>query len=343
MHLVFVEKHGLEETEVATDLDQSPAELVVLSFSDSDLNAFAAGWRRARASQPDFPSLRLANLAQLKHPLSVDVYCEKTLCHARGILIRLIGGTPYWTYGLQQVLALARRQNIAVAVLPADGRADEQLDSFSTLPESTLRRLRHLCDAGGEVAAHAALAQLALSAGLYASPVRGTKKLGSVGCWHPEHGVSCPQILPSPAEGSSRKTLCIVFYRSFVSAVDLKPIEALYRRCEMRGFHVVALFLPSLKAPDAAAWLSRQLAHYRPAAIINATSFSGRRGDNPSVLDEADVPVFQIALSTSDKSAWAASSRGLSPADMAMHVVLPEVDGRIFGGIASFKQAGKKR
>ena len=342
MHLVFVEKHGLEETEVATDLDQSPAELVVLSFSDSDLNAFAAGWRRARESQPDFPSLRLANLAQLKHPLSVDVYCEKTLCHARGILIRLIGGTPYWSYGLQQVLALARRQNIAVAVLPADGRADEQLDSFSTLPESTLRRLRHLCDAGGEVAAHAALAQLALSAGLYASPVRGTKKLGSVGCWHPEHGVSCPQILPSPAEGSSRKTLCIVFYRSFVSAVDLKPIETLYRRCEMRGFHVVALFLPSLKAPDAAAWLSRQLAHYRPAAIINATSFSGRRGDNPSVLDEADVPVFQIALSTSDKSAWAASSRGLSPADMAMHVVLPEVDGRIFGGIASFKQAGKK-
>ena len=30
---------------------------------------------------------------------------------------------------------------------------------------------------------------------------------------------------------------------------------------------------------------------------------------------------------------------GLSPADMAMHVVLPEVDGRIFAGVASFKES----
>ena len=32
MHLVFVEQHGLEETQIAIDLDQSSAELVVLSF-----------------------------------------------------------------------------------------------------------------------------------------------------------------------------------------------------------------------------------------------------------------------------------------------------------------------
>ena len=43
MHIIFRETHGLEETETPFDLGQDPAEIVVLSFSDSDLGAFASG------------------------------------------------------------------------------------------------------------------------------------------------------------------------------------------------------------------------------------------------------------------------------------------------------------
>ena len=89
MHVVFRESRGLEETATPRDIGQGPADLVVLSYSDSDLAAFAAGWRRGRGS---LPSLRLANLAELRHPLSVDTYIERTLSQARGILVRLIGG-----------------------------------------------------------------------------------------------------------------------------------------------------------------------------------------------------------------------------------------------------------
>ena len=66
MHVVFRESHGLEETETPFDLGQDPADLVVLSFSDSDLGAFAAGWHRARdgAGQAKLPTLRLANLVE---------------------------------------------------------------------------------------------------------------------------------------------------------------------------------------------------------------------------------------------------------------------------------------
>jgi len=46
--------------------------------------------------------------------------------------------------------------------------------------------------------------------------------------------------------------------------------------------------------------------------------------------------VFQVALATNPRAAWEGSDRGLSPADLAMHVVLPEVDGRIFGAVVSF-------
>lgn len=334
MHVIFRESHGLEETETPTDLGQTPADLVVLSLSDSDLGAFAAGWHRGGGPEGRMPTLRLANIAALKHPLSVDTYIEQTLEGAKGILIRLIGGVPYWPYGVQQIEVLARDKGIALAVLPADGRPDPRLDEMSTLPVSTLRRLQHLSDTGGTVAAQAALAQMALASGLYAGPVRGNKALPIVGGWTPEDGVTCPVL----ASTDEKPLALVVFYRSFLVAADLAPIEALFKALRDQGFAVMGLFAPSLKAPDAAEWLGRQVAHLQPAAIVNATSFSGRGSKGTSPLDFGDVPVFQVALATSNHDAWAEAERGLSPADLAMHVVLPEVDGRLFAGVVSFKE-----
>jgi cobaltochelatase CobN len=254
MHVIFRESHGLEETETPVDLGQAAADLVVLSFSDSDLGAFAAGWHRGGGAEGRMPSLRLANLAALKHPLSVDTYVERTLDGARGILIRLIGGVPYWSYGLQQVEALARAKGIALAVLPADGRPDARLDAVSTVPASTLRRLAQYCDAGGAVAAQAALAQLALAAGLYAGPVAGAKGLSEVGAWTPEDGAACP--LTVSLKGNAPLVL-LVFYRSYLVAADLAPVETLTDALRARGFRVLGLFVPSLKAPDARGWLAR--------------------------------------------------------------------------------------
>ncbi|TCL10190.1 cobaltochelatase CobN subunit [Shimia isoporae] len=335
MHVVFRESHGLDEAETPIDLGQSPADLVVLSFSDSDLGAFAAGWHRAKG---DLPTLRLANLTALKHPLSVDTYVEQTLSGAKAILIRLIGGISYWQYGIQQVQALCEKKGIALAVLPADGRPDERLDEVSTLPASTLHRLTHLCDTGGAIAAQAALAQLALAAGLYARPVPGSKALPNHGGWTPENGLTDPLADRSP----NKPLVAITFYRAYVSAADTAPIEAMFAEFKARGFDVVGLFAPSLKVPESAQWLAQTLSALSPVAIVNATSFSGKGDDGTSPLDATDAPVFQVALSTSRKKAWAEAERGLAPADLAMHVVLPEVDGRLFAGVSSFKEPGKK-
>ncbi|NVO55775.1 cobaltochelatase subunit CobN [Rhodobacteraceae bacterium B1Z28] len=338
MHVVFRESHGLEETDTPTDLGQSPADLVVLSFSDSDLGAFAAGWHRGGGPEGRMPTLRLANLTALKHPLSVDTYVEQTLEGAQGILIRLIGGVPYWSYGLQQVLALAQAKGIALAVLPADGREDTRLDEYSTLPVSTLRRLAHLCDTGGEVAAQAALAQMALAAGLYAGPVMGAKTLPECGAWCPDRGVNPAE---TAFDGDAHRIL-VTFYRAYLTSADTAAVTALIHSLRARGFNAVGLFAPSLKAPASAEWLREHVVSLRPSAIINATSFSGKGASGTSPLDAAGVPVFQVALATSRRKAWVEAERGLSPADLAMHVVLPEVDGRISAGIASFKEPGRR-
>jgi cobaltochelatase CobN len=339
MHVIFRETHGMEETAVPQDLGQEPADLVVLSFSDSDLGAFAAAWHQARAADAAFPSLRLANLAALMHPLSVDTYVERTLFGAKAILIRLIGGTPYWSYGLQQAEALARSRGITLAVLPGDGWEDARLDAVSTVPVSALRELAQLCDAGGAGAAHAALAELARLAGLVDTPAESCEPLPMAGGWHPDHGVVDPDAF---ARNPGRPLVLIIFYRSYLTAHDLDPFAALHAAFDRRGFDALSIFVPSLKAPQVRDQVDHWVRGLGPAAIINATAFSacGEAGDTP--LDGAGVPVFQLALATSGRTAWATTSRGLSPADLAMHVVLPEIDGRVFAGVASFKEAGTR-
>ncbi len=374
MHVLFRETHGLEENAAPQDLGQAPAELVVLSFSDSDLGAFAAAWHGHRDV---LPSLRLANLAALVHPLSVDTYVERTLSGAKGILIRLIGGMPYWSYGLQQVEALARERGIALAVLPADGRADERLDAASTVPLGVLRELAGLCDAGGADAAWAALGMLAKAANVGAGRAEAYTPLPAFGLWHPAHGVVSPPTR-HPREGgdpfattlgtgaecfpsmdlrlrgddeggggierpswtpTGRPLVLLVFYRSYLAACDVDPFEALHAAFESAGFDTLSIFVPSLKAPDARAQTEAWVRAFAPAAIVNATAFSARDAQGNSPLDVAGAPVFQLALATAPLEAWAGAERGLSPADLAMHVVLPEIDGRIFAGVASFKQA----
>ncbi len=339
MHVVFRESHGLEDSETPFDPGQTPADLVVLSFSDSDLGAFAAGWHRARvAGDPPtpaptvgrLPTLRLHNLVALKHPLSVDTYADTVLRHARGILIRLIGGEGYWAYGLATVQDLARRHGIALAVLPADGREDARLDALSTLPVSTLRRLQALCDAGGAVAAQAALAQLALAAGLYAGPVAGDKQVPGWGWYDPARGV-----VPVPAPGG----VVVTFYRSYLTAADTGPVDALIEAFRAKGIPAHGLFAATLKG---AATVADALRTAAPRAIVNATAFSAKGEDGTSPLDAPGCPVFQVALSTARRRDWAAAARGLSPTDLAMHVVLPEVDGRLFAGVASFKSPGRR-
>ena len=138
MHMLRVESRSIDGTAEAVDLDQTPADIVALSFTDTDLSVLAAAWEAGRDT---LPSLRLANLASLRHPFSVDLYLEKVIAQARFVLIRLLGGKDYWRYGVDELATLARERGIHLAVVPGDHREDARLDEASTLPVSDLRRM----------------------------------------------------------------------------------------------------------------------------------------------------------------------------------------------------------
>src|SRR5262249_19047264 len=138
-------------------------------------------------------------------------------------------------------------------------------------------------------------------------------------------------------ERSGRPVVPIIFYRSMLLAADMAPIDALCAALRARGLAAAPLMVPSLKDADAAAFVRDALARLRPAAVVTTTGFAAGDGTDATPLDDADVPVLQAVIATTRRAAWAESPRGLGAADLAMHVVLPELDGRVLAGAIAFK------
>lgn len=324
MHLLAARQDDLTAEPQAVDLELSPADLVVLSFSDSDLSALAAAWRGRRA---ELPSLRLAALARLGHPLSVDLFIDRVIRPARGVVLRLLGGAGYWRYGLERVVAVCREGGIPLAVLPGDARPDPTLEGWSTVPADAVTRLWRLFVEGGPDNAVSLLGYAATLAGHPApwSEPAPVPRFGRYAGWTGRVEDGGP-------------VAAVVFYRSHLLAGDVAPVHALADALAGRGLTPLPLFAASLKEPEAAAWVARTLAESGTAVVVNATGFSAvPPGGAGSPLDAAGVPVLQVVLSTGTEAGWAGAVRGLGPADLAMNVVLPEMDGRILTRAIAFK------
>ncbi|MDP2331705.1 MAG: cobaltochelatase subunit CobN [Reyranella sp.] len=331
MHVLATQLATLDEADAAVDLGQSPADVVVLSFSDSDLSALAAAWQQDAAS---LPTLRLASLKKLRHPMSVDLYVERVVAHARAVIVRGLGGLDYWRYGFERIGDIARENGVLFAALPGDDRADPRLTSVSTLAAEPLARLEQFFREGGTENLRQALHYVG-------------SLLGRGNTWTPPAPVGpiagfmldrrTMPIAELCQAQDSRPSALVVFYRSNLMAADIEPITALLKALDREGLASMAVAVNSLKDPAVEADLERLVRARRPAVILNTTAFSARREDDSTVLDAADVPVLQVILSGSTREGWAGSPRGLSPADLAMNVVLPELDGRLLTRAISFK------
>ncbi len=331
MHLLATSVARLDEAEAAVDLEQSPADVVVLSFADSDLSALAAAWQ---SDAEALPALRLASLKKLKHPMSVDLYVERVVAHARMVIVRCLGGFEYWRYGLEIIASVARSNGILFAALPGDDRPDARLAEISTVTTETLSRLDRFFREGGLENLRQALGYVGSlldrdNAWTEATPIGPAVGFSADGLT-----VLLPDLL---SVVDKRPVALVLFYKASLLAADTAPIRALMAALEAESLAPVAIAVSSLKDPAAGECLEQLVAARRPAIILNATAFSALREDGTTVLDGADVPVLQIVLASNSQEAWASSPRGLSPSDLAMNVVLPELDGRLLSRAISFK------
>jgi cobaltochelatase CobN len=333
MHLLTTSATNLDEIVEAVDLGQPPGDIVVLSFADSDLAGLAAAWEAERAA---LPSVRLAHLRDLRHPMSVDLWIDRVGARAKVIVVRLLGGLEWWKYGIDRLSALCRERGIALAVLPGEDRDDSRLAGASTLPRHELDALLRFFREGGQDNLRALLRRLARHAG-HDLELQEPKPLPRLAGYLPGEGaVDLDRLAASLEPG--KPVVPVILYRAILLAADTAPIDALCAALAARGLAPAALVITSLKDGEAAAFLRRAFARLDPALIVTTTAFAaGGNADEPTALDEPGVSVLQVISATTRRAAWRDSPRGLGAADLAMHVVLPELDGRVLAGTIAFK------
>ncbi|MEZ5801794.1 MAG: hypothetical protein R3D29_16655 [Nitratireductor sp.] len=145
MHLILAQKGQINEGNEAVDLGQSPGDILVLSAADTEIASLCqrlsrTGWRWSKR-------VRLANLMQLAHPMSVDTYAERTAIHARLIVVRVLVVPDTGPGGLKTVHA-GGRDDIAIAVLPGDDKADPALQQYCICGPKSLRCAASISDPG---------------------------------------------------------------------------------------------------------------------------------------------------------------------------------------------------
>ena len=331
MHLLPTSEIRLDDGEDAVDLALPPGDVLVLSFTDSDLSALAV------AAGDSNLSVRLAPLRRLKHPLSVDFLIEKTVAQCRFVLVRCLGGLDYWRYGIEQLGAACRERGIPLAILPGDERDDPRLGEHATVPAGFAVELLAYFQAGGGAAN---MRRLLGQIGRYLAASHDAQDLAPLTLPSffalSRNGTPMPWREALATLSADKPLVPVLQYRSGVAAGDTAMGEAVAAALAARDLAPLPLALTSLKDPSATAELAALIAIRKPALIVTTTAFSARGGAD-FVLDGADCPILQAVPVGSPREAWDASPRGLSAADLAMQVALPEFDGRIGAVPVAFK------
>jgi cobaltochelatase CobN len=372
MHLLLSAGPPEDDPDAAVDLGQTPAPLLFLSAADTDLALVAGAQRRLTANSERWPALRAANLMALAHNLSVDTYIDRMSASTRVIVMRLLGGRGYWRFGVDRMSAMAAETGADIAFLPGDEKPDGELKALSTVSDEVWDRLWGYLKEGGPANADALIETMAGLAGLAEVAPAPPETLARAGLYSP---ASFPPLsVPLPPDGgegteprdfhlntlaprrgeragrggkpaatqTDRPIIPILFYRAHVAAGNTAAVDALANALADAGLQPQPIFIAGLKDPASQAFLAEIFAETPPAAILCGLGFAARQSgasDQASPLDQAGVPVLQIVFSGGAEAAWRESAQGLGPRDVAMHVALPELDGRILTRAVSFKSA----
>ena len=320
-------------TEGVIFIDQTPSPIVFLTYADTDIQTIASA---NYLLSDDFCEIRVVNLLNLQQQLSIDVYIENVLSQAQIIIIRLLGGSAYWSYGLERIKEEVAISQAHLFVLPGDNSPDLDLISHSNVSLSIVNKLwRYLMEGGTEN---------------FANALRFVSDV----CWQTKYEPPAPKTVPEievyqwqkkiandSLSNPSKDNYCgVLFYRSHYLAGNTLAIDRLCQSIVAKNLIPIAIFVSSLRNIEIQQQLLVLLQEKSVKVLLNTTSFSLAKIDESSQLkfwSQLNIPVLQVILSSSTQEQWASSLQGLMPRDTAMNVALPEVDGRIITRAISFK------
>ncbi len=179
-------------------------------------------------------------------------------------------------------------------------------------------------------------------------PVEPPIRYPQVGLWHPELDRPITHLdeylawYRSTGRSLDRGTVGVLLFRQFVLSENSEHYRAAISALEARGLGVIAGFASLDNTPLVEDYFNK----VGIDLLLNLTGFNlvGSMGrPNPeaavTLLDQTDVPYIVAApLLFQSQSEWHANPTGLHPAQVAIQVVTPELEGgiepRIYGGPA---------
>jgi cobaltochelatase CobN len=303
-------------------VEQTCAPIIILTAADTDIQTIAS----CLPDLPvDFPAIRVLNLLKLSREFAIDDYAERVINKAQVIILRILGGISYWAYGLEVIKEIAGNNGASLFVMPGDDQEDPHLISQSSFSPEIVKYLWQYFTEGGR------------------DNLTNALKFVSDKCFASSFNPPKAQIIPKIGiykDNKGPQRVGILFYRSHYLSGNLAPIDALCLALESRNIASIAIYLSSLRD----LYVQSELIYLLQDAqlILNTTSFSlaqlGKEEINPLIWQQLNLPIFQVILSSSKHVQWQTNTLGLMPSDLAMNVVLPEVDGRIITRAISFKE-----
>ncbi|MGF6347481.1 cobaltochelatase subunit CobN [Variovorax sp. W2I14] len=347
MHLLSTQPgRFVEDDSVVTRLDQTPGDIVVLSSADTTLALLAAARTALAATDPGYPSLRLANLMYLRQPASLDLYVDEVLRHARVVVVDHLGAESAWAYGLQQLEKLAKRKGQQLAMFSGDLQEDEDLLARATVPRAVGRQLWQYMRAGGAGNAMQFLRAVAFHGLGHGEAPLPPRSLPQVAL-HVPRGIDAAHTVAGIDDlragwHADAPVVALVFYRSHLLSGNTAAFDALAAALHAEGLNPLPVALDSLKDPLCLSAFRGLCSEHDVQLVLNTTAFAalgqGAQDDTGEAITLAgDAPVLQVIVSGGNREDWLADSQGLRPRDIAMQIALPEMDGRIITRAVSFK------
>ena len=359
MHLLAAQPGGFVEEEGIIDLGQDPAQLVILAAADTSLAMLATA---AEQLGDELPSIRLANWSHLLKPAAFDLYEHKVLEQAELVMVSLLGGASYWDYGFQRLQVWQQaKPGRQLILVPGDDAPDPELTLASSCEPAACQLVWQYLRQGGVgngINLLRLLSQDLLNHSPAASSVNGELQ------WQPP--AELPQALiyqPGIAQASlmdwqnnttsqglqNAPVVALLFYRSHLQSGNTRMFDGLMASLVEQGMNPIALALTSLKDPHALALVNHTLKQTNAQLVLSSLGFASNKVDAPSLSSaptqfnlpiKGDIPVLQLVLSSTTSQAWREHKQGLRSRDIAMQVVLPEMDGHVLTRAISFKSMG---
>jgi cobaltochelatase CobN len=321
-----------------------------VTTADTEILAAATAVERLPAH---FPEVRCANPAGAQAEALID----DVLDGARVVLCRILGGRRGWPGGFDLLRERCNERGIALLALGGEAEPDAEMTGLSLAPAGAVAQAGEYLRHGDVDNVEQLLRFLADTFLLEGFGFEPPHSVADFGVYVPGVGdVPFERSLEMNTSDPSRPTVGLCFYRSHRLTGNTAFVDTLCASIEEAGANALAVWSYTLRRDrDGHVPALALLDGHVDALIVTmlATGGSGAAdaaaGEGEGVgeqwqewdataLAALDVPVIQAVCATASRTAWLESDSGLAPLDAATQVAIPEFDGRILGGVISFKE-----